>query len=293
MELEARSGAADAAHLRELVPSLCRIMHRFRGGHGRGSGDGVAGGPGGGFDGEFLDPSAAARSELRRDWEAGVECAGVFYRDVCGREEVNPGVKFRRRGRRVPVVLSRREVRAVLDELPGSYRVAAGLMYGSGLRLKELLGLRVKDLDFDRRQLVVRGGKGDDDRITILPASSREPLREQLQRAIRRHRDDRTAGLPGVYMPKGLERKFPRAPTSWEWFWIFPLRGSEEIPKPGPCGDTTCTKRCSRTMSGRPPAVRGLRSGSPPTRFATRLPRTCSSEVRIYGLSRSCSATRT
>jgi integron integrase len=156
-----------------------------------------------------------------------------FYRDVCGREEVKLGVKFRRRGRRVPVVLSRREVRAVLDELSGSYRVAAELMYGAGLRLKELLGLRVKDLDFDRRQLVVRSGKGDDDRITILPVNSREPLQEQLRRSGVCHRKDRAAGLPGVFMPKGLGRKYPQASTSWEWFWIFPAPRIGKDPETG------------------------------------------------------------
>jgi len=129
-----------------------------------------------------------------------------------------------RRMKRVPVVLSRDEVRRLLGTLEGTMRLMAEVMYGSGLRLTELLGLRVQDVDLDRQQLIVRAGKGGKDRVTVVP--------ERLQPALERHRErlrglyaeDRQAGAPGVWLPEGLERKWPRAGESWEWQWFFPSR---------------------------------------------------------------------
>jgi hypothetical protein len=95
-------------------------------------------------------------------------------------------------------------------------------MYGSGVRLEELISLRVKDLDFERNQLIVRGGKGDKDRITILPRSLVERLQRHLERVREVHEADRAANWPSLMMPKGLGRKYRRAGVSWEWFWVFP-----------------------------------------------------------------------
>jgi integron integrase len=146
-----------------------------------------------------------------------------LYRDVLGRELGGLDAAVRaRRGRGIPVVLSRREVRSVLDELDGTYRMIATLLYGGGLRLLEGLRLRVKDLDFERRQLVVRQGKGRRDRVTTLPASLREPLETHLVRVQRLHRRDLAAGSYGVPLPDRLDRKLRGASREWAWQWVFP-----------------------------------------------------------------------
>jgi integron integrase len=132
--------------------------------------------------------------------------------------------------RRLPVVLSMAEVSAVLaqlDDAPiGRQHVPCGLLgrllYGTGMRLLEGLRLRVKDIDFDRRALIVREGKGFKDRVVMLPATLEAPLREQLARAHAVWQEDRAAGVAGVHVPHALERKYPRMPQSWAWHWVFP-----------------------------------------------------------------------
>ncbi|MBC8128278.1 MAG: integron integrase [Gloeobacteraceae cyanobacterium ES-bin-144] len=145
-----------------------------------------------------------------------------FFKDVCGKEEVIFNVRLRRTEKRTPVVMSRREVLAVLDKLDGRYRLAAELQYGAGLRLKELVSLRVKDVDRERGQVVIRGGKGDKDRVTILPERVRRALDEIWGGLRQLHEQDRAGGLPGVALPGALARKMSRAGERWEWFWIFP-----------------------------------------------------------------------
>lgn len=106
-------------------------------------------------------------------------------------------------------------------------------MYGTGLRLNELLNLRVKDLDFDRAQVVVRGGKGDEDRVVMMPESIVGALHSQLEMARALHDRDRAAELPAVFMPKALGRKYPSAGKSWEWFWVFPAPRIGKDPETG------------------------------------------------------------
>ncbi len=154
-----------------------------------------------------------------------------FFRDVCGRDSVQFEVRLRKTSPRIPVVLGRGEVLALLGHLEPRYRVAAELQYGAGLRLKELLGLRVKDVDRERRQVVVRAGKGDKDRVTILPERVKEALDQAWKLLKGVHEADRAAMLPGVAMPEALARKMPKAGTSWEWFWLFPEDHLSEDPK--------------------------------------------------------------
>lgn len=123
---------------------------------------------------------------------------------------------------RLPVVLSHEEVAAVLAALPDEHRLFGQLLYGTGMRLLEGLRLRVKDIDFARRAIVVREGKGGKDRIVMLPASLEQPLRAQLAAAHAVWTADRAAGVAGVQVPNALDRKYPRAPLSWMWFWLFP-----------------------------------------------------------------------
>ena len=156
-----------------------------------------------------------------------------FFHEVCGREEVDLEIRFRRTHRRIPVVLEKGEVERVFSALPDAYRLAARLQYGTGLRLAELMELRIKDLDLERRIVVVRGGKGDRDRVTVLPASLLEDLREWKVRCRAVWEQDRENLVPGVGLPTALERKMPRAGEKWEWFWLFPARGLSVDPDSG------------------------------------------------------------
>lgn len=123
---------------------------------------------------------------------------------------------------RLPVVLSGTEVAAVLERLRGAKQLVAMLLYGSGLRLMEALTLRVKDLDFERSTLIVRRGKGDKDRATVLPPALHGPLQAHLQRVKRVHDRDLARGLGCVVLPDALGRKLPNAARAWEWQWVFP-----------------------------------------------------------------------
>lgn len=144
-------------------------------------------------------------------------------------------LKFQRarKPERVPTVLSRAECKRLFDELEGMERLMAELMYGTGLRLMELLRLRVHHLDMERNQLKVHGGKGDKDRVTVLPESLKPKLRDQLDDLRGRFAQDRTAGLAGVWLPEGLDRKYQGAGKTWEWQWLFPSRESSIDPVSG------------------------------------------------------------
>ncbi|MBI3006770.1 MAG: integron integrase [candidate division NC10 bacterium] len=124
--------------------------------------------------------------------------------------------------RRLPVVLSRDEVRAVLDRLDGTPRLMATLLYGAGLRLLECARLRVKDVDFTSNQILVRAGKGDKDRVTPLPLAAKSHLARHLEFARRQHRDDLGKGAGWVELPAALARKYPGAGREWGWQWVFP-----------------------------------------------------------------------
>ena len=134
---------------------------------------------------------------------------------------------------RLPVVLTTAEVRAVLALLEGTHAVLAQLLYGTGMRITEALQLRTKDIDFERRVVVVRCGKGGKDRVVMLPATLAAPLEAQLQRAHGLWQADVRDGRSGVYMPDALERKYPRAGASWGWFWVFPQDRHSTCPRTG------------------------------------------------------------
>lgn len=126
------------------------------------------------------------------------------------------------RPKRLPTILSRAEVRRVLANLDGQFLLIASLLYGSGLRVLEALRLRVKDIDLERRLLLVRNGKGAKDRVTILPESLREMLRLQLASVRERHDHARRHGYAGVELPHALERKYPAAHLQLGWQYVFP-----------------------------------------------------------------------
>lgn len=126
------------------------------------------------------------------------------------------------RPRRLPVVLTRDEIRRVFVNLEDRSRLVVGLLYGSGLRLTEALELRVKDLDLERRELLVRHGKGGKDRRTVVPGELVQPLRNHLAALSAWYQRERSVGAPGVSVPGALKGKYPGAPTSFAWQWLFP-----------------------------------------------------------------------
>jgi integron integrase len=134
---------------------------------------------------------------------------------------------------RIPVVLSRREVQALLAQLEGQVHLVAQLLYGSGLRLMEALRLRVKDVDFEYSQLVVRDGKGQKDRVTILPEGIVPALRVHLEAIHARHRHALERGYAGVALPFALAEKYPRASTDWGWQYVFPSARPSRDPRSG------------------------------------------------------------
>jgi integron integrase len=138
-----------------------------------------------------------------------------------------------RRPERLPTVLSRAEVQAVIGRLSGEYRLVASLLYGCGLRLRECLSLRVKDVDFEYGQIVVRNAKGAKDRGTMLPGSLAEPLRTHLEQVRERHGRAMSDGFGGVELPEALERKYPNAPYEWGWQYVFPAASPSRDPRSG------------------------------------------------------------
>nr|MBC7244615.1 integron integrase [Chloroflexota bacterium] len=124
--------------------------------------------------------------------------------------------------KRLPTVLTKDEVRWVISHLSGPHQLMAKLLYGSGLRLMECLRLRVKDLDFDHRTIIVRDGKGAEDRVTMLPASLIISLQEHLQYVKRLYEQDLAKGYGAVYLPNALARKYPNAEREWGWQYVFP-----------------------------------------------------------------------
>lgn len=132
------------------------------------------------------------------------------------------GVERAKLPKRIPVVLTVEEVKRVLAQLTGIHHLMASLLYGAGLRLMECVRLRVKDLDFDYRQITVRDGKGEKDRRTILPQPLTETLRRHLIRIRLQHEEDVRLGCGRVYLPYALERKYPNAATEWVWQYVFP-----------------------------------------------------------------------
>ena len=146
-----------------------------------------------------------------------------LYRDVL-RKEIGyiDGVIRAKRPQRLPVVLTRQEVKSILAVLDPSDWLMGVLLYGAGLRLMECLQLRIKDIDFTSNQIVIRAGKGDKDRHTMLPGAVKEPLAKHLELIKEQHQRDLENGLGRVVLPNALDRKYPNAGKEWGWQWAFP-----------------------------------------------------------------------
>jgi len=171
----------------------------------------------------FLSSLAVHRKVSASTQSQALSALLFLYRNVLAQDIPRlDGVVRAKLPRRFPVGLTREEVRAVLEELDGTPKLMATLLYGAGLRLLECARLRVKDVDFTSNQILVRGGKGDKDRMTLLPAAVKSELARHLDLVRRQHQHDLKEGAGWVTLPGGLARKYPTSGKDWAWQWIFP-----------------------------------------------------------------------
>jgi integron integrase len=177
----------------------------------------------------------AVRGKVAASTQNQARSALLFlYKEVLGQQlPWLDDVEQAKRPQRLPVVLTHAEVKAVLDRLSGTHRLMANLLYGTGVRLMEGMRLRVKDIDFERREILVRDGKGGKDRVAPLPLTLVEPLRSHLARVRSLHEEDLHAGYGAVYLPDALERKYPNANREWGWQYVFPSRQLSVDPRSG------------------------------------------------------------
>jgi len=182
----------------------------------------------------FLSHLASERDVAASTQNQALSALLFLYGQVLGVElPWMKGIVRAKRPLRVPVVLTRDEVRALLARLEGTKWLMAALLYGAGLRLRECLKLRVKDVDFGYRQITVRDGKGAKDRVTMLPAELAEPLRSHLARAKLLHERDLAEGYGEVELPAAPERKYPNAVREWGWQYVLPSRKRSADPRSG------------------------------------------------------------
>jgi len=172
---------------------------------------------------EFLTDLAVNQKVAASTQNQAFNALLFLYREVLNREFGDLGEVVRaKKPRNLPVVFSKAETRKIINQLEGRNWLMAQLMYGAGLRVMECVRLRVKDVDFDYRQILVRNGKGAKDRITILPEIIIENMKRHLEKVKNIHENDLKAGFGSVYLPYALERKYKHADRSWAWQWVFP-----------------------------------------------------------------------
>lgn len=217
-------------------------------------------------------------------------CALLFlYRDVLGLElPYVEGIQRAKRPVRLPVVFSRQEVDALLSRLPGSYKLMGGLLYGSGLRLMESLRLRVKDLDFDYGEILVRDGKGEKDRRTLPPRLLVDGLRRQLGRAKVLHEQDLREGYGEVYLPYTLGRKYPNAAREWAWQYVFPSARLSVDPRSGVTRRHHASPDSVQKEVKRALRAAGITNTGAVTPYAIASPPICSKTVTICAPSKIC-----
>lgn len=161
-------------------------------------------------------------------------CAIVFlYKEVLKQNVGDLNLVWAKRHKRIPVVFSREEIKALFKQISGIYWIMAMLLYGAGLRLREVLQLRVKDVDFNYNQMIIRNTKGKEDRVVPLPQKVKEPLKEHLRKVQNLHKKDLKDGFGHVYLPDALERKYPNAAKEWIWQFVFPAHQISTDPRSG------------------------------------------------------------
>ncbi len=183
---------------------------------------------------QFLNDLAVEKKVSASTQNQALSAVVFLYREVLNKEiGWMDNLERAKQPQRLPVVLTETEVRNVLAQLDGRNWLMASLLYGAGLRLMECLRLRVKDIDFEYRQITVRDGKEDKDRITMLPESSAELLKHQLEKSRILHQQDLAAGYGAVYLPYALERKYKNASREWGWQYVFPAPKRSADPRSG------------------------------------------------------------
>jgi len=172
---------------------------------------------------DFLTHLAVERKVSATTQNQAFSALLFLYRHILDKPLENIGGSIRaKRSKRLPVVLTQNEVAQLLSELSGVNLLMAQIIYGGGLRLNECLQLRVKDVDLERKTVIVRSGKGDKDRETVLPGSIKSDLKKHLENIKALYDKDRNSNQPGVSLPRALEKKLPDAGKEWPWFWVFP-----------------------------------------------------------------------
>jgi integron integrase len=182
----------------------------------------------------FLSHLAVDRNVAASTQNQALAAILFLYTQVLGRDlDWLNGVTRAKQPRRLPVVLSQDEVQRILRKLQGTNGLLARLMYGTGMRAMESLQLRVKDIDFAYRQIYIRAGKGNKDRVTPLPESLIGPLESQLGEVRALHNRDLAEGFGTVYLPYALSRKYPSADREWGWQYVFPSTNRSRDPRSG------------------------------------------------------------
>lgn len=182
----------------------------------------------------FLSHLASAESVTASTQTQALSALLFLYRDVLAIDlPFISDIERAHQPVKVPVVWTRREVSLILDQHHGSLYLQAALLYGSALRLLEALRLRVKDLDFEMHQLTVRDGKGEKDRVTVLPLAITDSLIRHLVKVKAQHEEDLARGYGEVYLPFALERKYPQAVRDWRWQYVFPAVKLSTDPRSG------------------------------------------------------------
>jgi integron integrase len=172
---------------------------------------------------EFLTYLAVQKKVTASTQNQALSAILFLYREVLKKTlDWLDGIQHAKKSLRLPVVFTREEVQSILRNLEGTKLLMASLLYGAGLRLTECLRLRIKDVDFGYSQIVVRDGKGNKDRVTVLPNSLREPLKRHLEKVKALHERDRLEGYGRSTLPFALDRKYPNAGLEWGWQYVFP-----------------------------------------------------------------------
>ena len=193
---------------------------------------------------EFLTHLARDRDVAPSTQNQALSALLFLYKDVL-KHEIGwlEKVERAKKPARLPVVLSRTEVKRVFAHLHGTPKLMAGLLYGSGLRLMECVRLRVKDIDFELAQITIRDAKGGKDRVTMLPVNLAEPLKRHLIRIKAQHEQDLEDGFGSVHLPFALSRKLPNAARAWAWQYVFPSSRLSIDPRSGSEGGRPVKQR--------------------------------------------------
>lgn len=184
--------------------------------------------------GEFLTHLAVDRRVSASTQNQALNAVVFLYKQVLKKEPgVFEGVIRAKRPLRLPTVLNKIEVMRLLHSLSGTPKLIGALLYGTGMRVMEVLRLRIKDMDFDKGTITIRQGKGDKDRVTMMPASLVQGLQDHLKRVKLLHESDLKMGYGRVYLPEALSVKYPNMEKSWGWQYVFPAKGFSMDPRSG------------------------------------------------------------